>query len=321
MRPATGIPARLALRVLAALAALAACAAGAMLAAGCAASEAPAFAADSAWVHIERQVSFGPRVPGTPARDAAARYLARTLERYGARVSVQAFEVDDPYRGGRMRLVNIVGSFAPDRDRRVMLAAHYDSRPWADQEPDSSRWGTPIPGAVDGAAGAGVLLEVARLVGAEAPAGVGVDIVLFDGEDYGREGDLAYYLLGSQGFVARAGGYRPAAMILLDMIGGRGTRVRQEGFSRQRSPALVDFVFARAAELGLEYFEPVEGAPMYDDHVPFLKAGYDAVNLFGYEYAAWHTLADDLGQVDKNLLAQTGTLLRSIVYDFRYPAD
>lgn len=308
------------LRAGAVLALLTACAATAMVAGGCGASEAPAFSADSAWVHIERQVAFGPRVPGSAARDSAARYLARTLERYGARVSLQAFDVDDPYRPEPLRLINIMGSFAPDRSKRLMLAAHYDSRPWADQEADTTLWNTPIPGAVDGAAGVGVLLEVGRILGAALPAEIGVDIVLFDGEDYGREGDIEYYLLGSQGFVARAAGYRPAAAILIDMVGGRGTRVREEGFSRQRSPRLLDFVFGRAASLGLTYFEAVAGAPMYDDHIPLLQAGYDAIDLFGYDYAAWHTLEDDLDQVDRALLAEVGSLLRSIAYDFAYPA-
>ncbi len=287
---------------------------------GCSAGEAPEFSADSAWVHVEKQLSFGPRVPGSPARDAAARYLAQTLERYGASVSLQAFDVDDPYRPVRLRLINVMGSFAPNRTRRILLAAHYDSRPWADQEPDSALWRTPIPGAVDGATGTGILLEVARIVGERSPTDVGVDIVLFDGEDYGREGDLEYYLLGSQGFVARAAGYRPAAVILLDMVAGRGTRIREEGFSRQRSPQLVDFVFARAASLGLEYFEAAEGAPMYDDHIPFLQAGHAAIDLFGYDYAAWHTLGDDLGQVDRALLGEVGTLLQSVIYDFGYPS-
>jgi Peptidase family M28 len=291
-----------------------------MVAGGCGAKEAPAFSADSALVHTERQVALGPRVPGSPARDAAARYLAHTLERYGARVSVQAFDVDDPYRSGKLRLINIVGSFAPERTRRLMLCAHYDSRPWADQESDSTLWNTPIPAAVDGALGVGILLELARCMGGRLPADIGVDVVLFDGEDYGKEGDIQYYLLGSQGFMARAAGYRPAAAILLDMVGGRGTRVREEGFSRQRSPALVDFVFSRAAELGLEYFEAAEGAPMYDDHIPMLQAGYDAIDLFGYGYDAWHTLGDDLSQVDRGSVAEVGTLLQSIIYDFRYPA-
>ncbi|HEX5133095.1 MAG TPA: M28 family peptidase [Candidatus Krumholzibacteria bacterium] len=293
--------------------------AAALAATGCGATQPPAFAADSAWVHVERQVALGPRVPGSPARDAAARYLAGTLKRYGAAVSLQAFEVADPYRPGSLRLINVMGSFAPDRNRRVMLAAHYDSRPWADQEADTTRWNTPIPAAVDGAASVAVLLELGRVLGSRLPPEVGVDIVLFDGEDYGKEGDIDHYLLGSKGFAARAEGYRPVCMILLDMVGGKGTRVRKEGFSLERSPRLVDFLFGRAHELGLDYFDSTEGAPMYDDHIPFLQAGWDAIDIFGYGFEHWHTLGDDLDQVDRNQLGQVGTLLQSVIYDFRYP--
>ncbi len=293
----------------------------AAMAVGCGASEPPAGSVDSALVHVDRQLAFGPRVPGTPSRDAAARYLARTLERYGARVSLQSFEVDDPYASRRLRLINIVGSFAPERTRRLMLCAHYDSRPWADQERDSSRWTTPIPGAVDGATGVGALLEIARLVGIASPPEIGVDVVLFDGEDYGKSGHIDHYLLGSKHFIVNLGGYRPEAAILVDMVGGKGTRVRREPLSRDHAKAWVDHVFARAASLGLDYFEAVDGAPMIDDHVPLLQAGIPAIDLFGYDYAAWHTLGDDRSQVDPGKLAQVITLILDIVYDRPFPGN
>lgn len=290
------------------------------LAAGCGASAPPAGSADSVMVHVERQVSYGPRVPGSPARDHAARYLAHTLERYGARVSVQSFDVDDPYNAGRpLRLLNIVASFEPKRTHRIMLCAHYDSRPWADQESDSSVWSTPIPGAVDGAAGVGVLLEIARLVGLRSPDQAGVDIVLFDGEDYGKQGDIDHYLLGSKYFAANLAGYHPSCAILLDMVGGKGTRVRREGFSKDHATQWTNYVFARAAALHLDYFEAVDGQPMIDDHVPLLQAGIPALDLFAYDFAAWHTRGDDLTQVDRDKLGQVVTLLRDIVYDLNYP--
>ncbi len=293
-------------------------AAGSFVAGGCGASEPPAFQPDSAFANVERQLAFGPRTPGSAARDNAARLIAHTLERDGARVSVQSFDVTDPYRAGKLRLMNIIGSFAPDRPRRIMLCAHYDSRPWADQETDTTRWNTPIPAAVDGAAGVAILLEMGRLLGKKLPADVGVDLVFFDGEDYGKEGDPGNYLLGSKHFAANLNGYRPTCAILLDMVGGRGTRVEREGFSVQRSSALVDYVFGRAATLGLDYLDTQTGGPMYDDHVPLLQAGLDAMDLFGYGYAAWHTLGDDITQVDRGLMGQVGTLLRDVVYNFRY---
>jgi len=286
---------------------------------GCGAGAPPAGSIDSAMVHVEHQMSLGPRVPGTPARDRAARYLARTLERYGAKVSLQSFEVDDPYSDRPLHLINIIGSFEPERTKRLLLCAHYDSRPWADQEKDSTLWSTPVPGAVDGAASAGVLLEVARLVGAHDPGDIGVDVVLFDGEDYGRRGDIDHYLMGSKHFVVNLGGYRPACAILLDMVGGKGTRVRRETLSKENAGPWVDYVFGRAAALGLDYFEAADGPPMIDDHVPLLQVGIPAVDLFGYDFAAWHTLGDDLSQIDPDKLDQVITLLRDIVYDMNYP--
>jgi len=294
--------------------------AAAVLAAGCGADSAPAGSIDSAMVHVERQLSYGPRIPGTPARDRAARYLARTLERYGARVTLQSFALKDPYSGEPLQLINIVASFEPDRRKRILLCSHYDSRPWADREADSTLWSHPVPGAVDGAASTGALLEVARVIGKRAPADHGVDIVLFDGEDYGRQGDIEHYLLGSKHFVQTLGSYRPAGVILLDMVGGKGTRIRREAMSTERSRPLVDYVFGRAAALGLDYFEAADGTPVYDDHVPFLQVGIPAVDLFGYDYPAWHTRGDDMTQVDPDKLAQVITLLVDIVYSTGLPA-
>jgi glutaminyl-peptide cyclotransferase len=285
---------------------------------GCNPGEPPAFSADSAVVHIGRQLAFGPRVPGTAARDSAADYIARTLKRYGASVTVQPFEVDNPYGAGRIRMLNVIGSFSVDAKRRLMLASHYDSRPWADQEKDSTLWNTPIPAAVDGAASTAILLEVARIAGTRPPTDIGLDLVFFDGEDYGKHQDIDHYLLGSRHFVSNLEGYHPVAAILLDMVGGAGTQVRREGTSEQRSKALLDYVFARAKDLDLKYFENIPGAPMIDDHVPLLMVGFHAIDLFAYDFAPWHTLGDDASAVDRSKVEQTGILLRDLVYHFDY---
>jgi Zn-dependent M28 family amino/carboxypeptidase len=196
--------------------------------------------------------------------------------------------------------------------------AHYDSRPWADQEPDSALHATPIPGAVDGACAAAILLEMGRIVGASAPREIGVDFALFDGEDYGKEGDLDHYLLGSKHFVASLDGYRPECAILLDMVGGAGTRVGREGYSQERAPALTDTLFARASRLGLDYFADHDGAPIIDDHVPFLMAGIRAVDLFGYDYPHWHRLSDTPDKCVPELIGQVGTLLVDFLYDYPF---
>jgi Zn-dependent M28 family amino/carboxypeptidase len=232
---------------------------------------------------------------------------------------VQPFEIKDPYANRTIRMMNVIGSFGTGEKRRLMLASHYDSRPWADQEKDSTLWHTPIPGAVDGATSSAILLEIARLAGTRAPEGLGLDLVFFDGEDYGKEQDIDYYLLGSRHFAANLDGYRPAAAVLLDMVGGAGTTARREGTSVERSPAFMNYVFDRAKALDLRYFDSTTGQAMIDDHVPLLQAGIEAIDLFGYDFAPWHTLGDDGGAVDKAKVEETGILLRDLVYNFHYP--
>jgi hypothetical protein len=285
---------------------------------GCNRAETPVFSVDSTVVHIDRQLAFGPRVAGSAARDSCARYIANTLKRYGARVTVQPFEVKDPYGDRTIRMMNIVGSFGASGKKRLMLCSHYDSRPWADQEKDSTLWNTPILGAVDGATSTAILLEMARLAGERTPD-IGLDVVFFDGEDYGKERDIDYYLLGSRHFAANLEGYRPAAAVLLDMVGGVGTTARREGTSDDRSRAFMDYVFGRAKALDLRYFETAPGVPMIDDHVPLLQAGIEAIDLFGYDFGPWHTLKDDGTAVDKAKVEEVGILLRDLVYNFKYP--
>lgn len=293
-------------------------AAAIVAAVGCAEAPPPEFDAARVVTHVERQCAYGPRVPGSAARDSAAAYIARTLEPLGARVSVQPFEVDDPYGPRTLKMFNVIASFAPDRERRLMLCAHYDSRPRADEDPDSTRRDEPIAGAVDGAASVGLLLEVGRLLSQRMPGTIGVDLVFFDGEDYGKSGDLEYYLLGSKHFAANLNGYRPENAILLDMVGGVGTRIGREGYSQQNAGALVDTLFARGERLGLDYLVDYVGPPIIDDHVPLLRAGIRAVDLFGYDYPHWHTVADTPDKVVPGLVEQVGRLLVDFIYDYPF---
>jgi len=278
----------------------------------------PPFDEDLAWGHLVKQCEYGPRVPGSAARDSVAAYAARTLIAYGADVSMQRFAVEDPYGDRTIPLINVIANFYPDRDKRVMLAAHYDSRPWADQETDDSLKTMPVMGANDGASGVAVLLEIGRLIGARSPGGIGVDIVLFDGEDYGKQDDLRYYLMGSKYFARVMAGYRPECCILLDMVAGKESTIAKEGHSRQRAPELTDELFERAARLGLEFFSPVDGPPIYDDHVPLLQAGIQATNLFGFEYPHWHTVRDVPENCSRDRMGQVGRLVADFLYDFPF---
>jgi glutaminyl-peptide cyclotransferase len=288
-----------------------------VLACGCGQSE-PTFTGEHAWEYLTRQCGYGPRVVGSSAHDSTRALIVDRLSACGARVSVQRFEVPDPYAPRTMELRNIIGSFFPDREKRVLLAAHYDTRPWADQESDTTLWDQPILGANDGASGVAVLLELADVLAAQPPSGVGVDLVFFDGEDYGKEGELRFYLLGSRYFAANLAGYRPRCGILLDMVGAADAEIGKEGYSLQRAPDLTDELFGRAAELELTVFVPENRSPVIDDHLPLQQAGIAIVDLIGLPYPYWHTLADTPDKCSAETLRQVGTLITNFIYDFPY---
>ena len=289
-----------------------------LLPAACGQTQIPQFDNDRAWAHLVKQCDFGPRVPGSAARDSAAFYLTRTLVGYGAEVSTQRFDVKDPYADRIIPMINVIGNFYPERKRRVLLAAHYDSRPWADQEEVDSLRAQPVMGANDGASGVAVLLEIGRLIGEHDPGGIGVDLVFFDGEDYGKEQDLEYYLLGSKYFVSVRPDYRPVCGILLDMVASEQSVFAREGYSRTHAPRLTDEIFARAERLGLDFFEPIDGGPIYDDHVPFLMTGIEMIDIFGFDYPFWHTVQDVPENCSAERMGQIGTLVLDFLYKFPF---
>jgi len=243
-----------------------------------------------AFAHLVAQVAFGPRVPASPGIAKCRQYLVEQLSQYTDHVRAQRFVRPDPYGSDSLRLVNVLAHFYRERAGRVLLAAHYDTRPRADQDTGAARE-LPVPGANDAASGVAVLLEVARALSTWDP-GIGVDLVFFDGEDYGKEGDPDQYLLGSRYFTQTIGAYRPRAMILLDMVGDADLRIPMEEYSRTRSPRLTDLVFAIADSLRAPGFVRADGPGVFDDHVPFLALGIPAVDLIDFDYPAWHTTAD-----------------------------
>jgi len=269
------------------------------------------FDQDAAWGYLIKQVGFGPRNPGSEGHDACLDWLIEALRERADRVEPHTFVIADPYSGAPLQLTNIKASFRPDERIRVAFAAHWDTRPRADRD-DSLVADTPIPGANDGASGVAVLLALADLLQVSAPS-LGVDLLFFDGEDYGKEGDPENYLLGSRRFVSDFPDYRPQALVLLDMVGKPDLRIPMEAWSLSRSRSLVNVVFNRALALGLDALEPVPGPAVLDDHIPFLEQGIAAVDLIDMDYPAWHTLDDTPENCSAESLGQIGRLLAALI--------
>ena len=273
----------------------------------------PHFDAHRAFDYIRTQVDFGPRNPGSRGHAACLKWLKEQLRARAHDLSVQAFQLEDPYSEGTLSLTNLTASFHPERRRRIALAAHWDTRPRADREP-SGAVEIPIPGANDGGSGVAVLLEMAKILQENPLRELGVDLLFFDGEDYGREGDTAYYLLGSRHYVDAFPDYRPEALILLDMVAGKNLSISMELNGLRSAGDLSFTVFSKAAALGLGAFVSVPGRAILDDHIPFLLNGVACVDLIDLEYRQWHTLQDDLSACSVKSLQQVGDLMVALLY-------
>ncbi len=290
----------------------------------------PSFDADTAYNYIAAQLAFGPRNPGSEGHRLTLDYLTSRLREYAGpqSVYVQRF-THTGYTGETYQMGNIIAAFRPEMGDRIMLLAHWDTRPRAEKDPDPRRRNEPIPGADDGGSGVGVLLELARIF-RDNPPPVGVDILLFDGEDYGREGDLDYYFLGSRYWSNNppVPGYRPRFGILLDMVGARGAVFPREGFSMQYAPRLVDEVWRIAGELGYgDLFLDEKGSSIADDHwIINRKTGIPTINIIHHKPPQpmqrevsfpdyWHTHADDLEIIDTATLQAVGDVLLELIYN------
>ena len=211
-------------------------------------SEAQRFDAAQAMAWVRYQVAAGPRVPGMPGHLAIASWLERELRTRADSVTVQAF-THVTAGGDTLHLRNIVARFRPADPNRILYLTHWDTRPVAEADPDSSKRRTPIPGANDGGSGTALLLGVADAL-KKAPPKVGVDLLFVDGEDYGSfdSDSLKDVLIGARYFAQHLpAGYRPLFAVLWDMVGGFDQKVYEEGMSVEQAPEIVDRVWSKAA--------------------------------------------------------------------------
>lgn len=290
--------------------------------------EVPSFDADTAYSFLAKQVEFTPRVPNTKAHQQCAEFLINTLKMYADTVISQPITAK-AYNGMLLQGQNIVGVFNPQARKRILLASHWDSRPYADYDPDPANRRTPIDGANDGASGVAVLLEIARQLRLN-PVEIGIDIVFFDLEDYGAPQDERtaggddFWCLGSQAWAKspHVKNYQAQYGILLDMVGGKNAQFSKEGISMQYAPDVVEKVWYRAAMLGFgSYFPNRETNPILDDHwyvnnianIPMIDIiEYNSHSNTGFN-EHWHTLSDKLDNIDKETLSVVGKVLLSVI--------
>lgn len=285
----------------------------------------PSFDSDNAYIFIEEQVSFGPRVPNSQAHVQTKEYLQEELEKSAGSQNVFVQEFQQTVYGDTLTMFNILAGFGLQYQDRILLAAHWDSRPRA--ENDSLNPDSPILGADDGASGVGMLLELAQIF-SENDVPLGVDIIFFDGEDYGEVSDLDNYFLGARHWSNNppVPGYNPRFGILLDMVGGENAVFYKESYSMRFAPNLVNEIWSIADMKGYgDLFINQRGGAVADDHIIVQQqAGIEMINIIHHsvnENGAvqfppyWHTQNDTMEIIDQTTLQAVGDVLLELIYN------
>jgi len=272
------------------------------------------FAGERAFGYLQQQMRFGPRIPGTPGHERTGDWILAHLRATADTVAIQSF-THVTRRGASLHLRNFLARFRPTVSERVLLLAHWDTRPLADQSPNLGQQRLPVPGANDGASGVALLLGVADVLKARPPA-VGVDLLFVDGEDYGNFAtDSNDVLIGSRYFAGhQPSGYPPLFAVLFDMVADKDQQFYYEGNSQAVAPEVVDRVWRGAADLGYSrVFLPGVKHTLIDDHVALQKAGIHAIDVVDFDYAYWHTTDDTIDKVSAASLQVVGDVAVALV--------
>lgn len=281
----------------------------------------PDFSGENAYQYLVKQCEFGPRNAGSAGHEKCKEFLITELKEYCDRVLTQEFDYQDKHNAEKIyHGTNIIGSINlnPKKRKRIMLCAHWDTRPWADEDPDSSNHDHPIIGANDGASGVAVLLEMARIL-KDLILNIGVDIILFDLEDLGDHQAEQYpdslnpFSIGSTYFADHNTAYRPDFGILIDMVADNDLQIKKEAYSKVNAEPIVNKVWAAAKEANASAFVDLDDGAIMDDHVPFLKRGIQVIDLIDFDYPYWHTLEDTPDKCSAQSLQQIGDVLLGVI--------
>lgn len=301
------------------------------------------FNADSAYQFCAAQCDFGPRTMNSEAHERCAQWISQKFQQYGYTVELQKADLKG-YDGTILKSTNIIASSQPSTPNsqlpKVLICAHWDSRPWADNDPDSANWRKPVMAANDGASGVAVMLELARLIQQHDSLNVAVDFICFDAEDWGipqwdETGDgTDSWALGAQywakKYQEKSLHSQPSTLnyqyaILLDMVGGQGAKFYQEGYSKQEAGRIVEKIWRAAHAAGYGSTFPMqESGFVTDDHVPVNDiANIPCVDIINHYPdcpqssfgPTWHTVNDDMQHIDKNTLQAVGQTLLQVLYN------
>jgi hypothetical protein len=285
----------------------------------------PAFNGDSAYAFVKAQVDFGPRIPDTKAHTDCYNYFLAKVKSYGLTVTEQKTSGTTAIDGRMVPILNLFAQFHPERKERILLLAHWDTRVFADDDPDTTKRKSPFDGASDGASGAAVMLEIARILQQQDP-NIGVDFLFTDTEDGGLNGgnSAESWCLGTQYWAQNMPeGYTARFGILLDMVGGKNATFPKEGTGMFHAKHVVDKVWASAARLGYSgtFVDQAIGQTI-DDHlfinqiarIPTIDiVHYDLQN---YNYPSWHhTTKDNMDIIDASTLRIVGEVLVDVIYN------
>ncbi len=261
------------------------------------------------------QTNFGPRNPGSSGHAKCLIFLESELRKYTPNVTLQRFSQKG--YNETLSLTNVFAQFNPGAAKRILLLAHWDSRPRAEEDSDPAARNRPIIGANDGASGVAVLLEMARLF-KENPPPIGVDILLTDGEDYGdsrKDGNTDLYFLGARHFArTKAPDYLPQFGILLDMVGDRDLQIPLEQNSMQFAPQVMELVWNAAEEVRSTQFIRIPGEAISDDHLPLNEVGIPTIDIIDFQYPYWHTQQDTPDKCSSESLEAVGKVLALVIY-------
>ncbi|MFZ1235484.1 MAG: M28 family peptidase [Prevotella sp.] len=290
----------------------------------------PAFNADSAYAFTKTQCEFGPRTMNSAAHDRCADWIISKFRQYGCNVVSQKADLKG-YDGTILKAHNIIASYKPEAAKRILLCAHWDSRPWADNDPDSTNWHKPVMAANDGASGVAVMLEIARVLSKDTTLSYGIDFVCFDAEDWGTprwanvSDDADSWALGAQYWSKNlSNGPRPQFGILFDMVGGQGAKFYQESASNRYASDIVKKVWKASRAIGYGgYFPNQEGGYITDDHIPVNEnAKIPTIDIIPYYPdcsqstfgPTWHTVSDTMDYIDKNTLHAVGQTVIQVLF-------